>query len=66
MTAVYTAFLFAQAKARDLWQNPLLPPHLVVQAVLAGARWRCRSRVARPDAVGRWRGSSRPARRCTC
>ncbi len=37
MTAVYTAFLFAQAKARDLWQNPLLAPHLAVQAVLAGA-----------------------------
>ena len=37
MTAVYTAYLFAQAKARDLWQNPLLPPHLLVQAVLAGA-----------------------------
>jgi Ni/Fe-hydrogenase subunit HybB-like protein len=37
MTAVYTAYLFAQAKARDLWQNPLLPAHLVVQAVLAGA-----------------------------
>ncbi|MGI8574969.1 MAG: 4Fe-4S dicluster domain-containing protein [Egibacteraceae bacterium] len=37
MTAVYTAFLFAQAKARDLWQNPLLPPHLLIQAVLAGA-----------------------------
>lgn len=37
MTAVYTAFLFAQAKARDLWQNPLLPPHLAVQAGLAGA-----------------------------
>ena len=37
MTGVYTAFLFAQAKARDLWQNPLLPPHLAVQAVLAGA-----------------------------
>ena len=36
-TAVYTAYLFAQAKARDLWQNPLLPPHLSVQAVLAGA-----------------------------
>jgi Ni/Fe-hydrogenase subunit HybB-like protein len=34
---VYTAFLFAQAKARDLWQNPLLPPHLVVQAAQAGA-----------------------------
>ena len=36
MTAVYTAYLFAQAKARDLWQNPLLPPHFLVQAVLAG------------------------------
>lgn len=37
MTAVYTAFLFAQAKARDLWQSPLLPPHLAIQAALAGA-----------------------------
>ena len=35
--AVYTAYLFAQAKARDLWQSPLLPPHLAVQALLAGA-----------------------------
>jgi formate-dependent nitrite reductase membrane component NrfD len=37
MTAVYTGYLFAQAKARDLWQNPLLPPHLFVQCVLAGS-----------------------------
>jgi Ni/Fe-hydrogenase subunit HybB-like protein len=37
MTAIYTGFLFAQAKARDLWQSPLLPPHLVVQAVVVGA-----------------------------
>ena len=36
MTAVYTAFLFGQAKARDLWQNPLLPVHFLVQALLAG------------------------------
>ncbi len=36
-TAVYTGYLFAQAKARDLWQSPLLPPHLLVQAMLAGA-----------------------------
>ena len=36
-TACYTAYLFAQAKARDLWQSPLLAPHLAVQAVLAGA-----------------------------
>ena len=37
MTSIYTAFLFAQAKARDLWQSPLLPPHLAVQATMAGA-----------------------------
>ena len=37
LTAVYTAYLFAQAKARDMWQNPLLPPHLFVQALLLGA-----------------------------
>jgi formate-dependent nitrite reductase membrane component NrfD len=37
LTAVYTAYLFAQAKARDMWQNPLLPPHLFFQAVLAGS-----------------------------
>jgi Fe-S-cluster-containing dehydrogenase component/formate-dependent nitrite reductase membrane component NrfD len=36
LTAVYTAYLFAQAKARDLWQNPLLPPHLLIQSVLLG------------------------------
>ncbi len=36
-TAVYTAYLFAQARARDLWQNPLSPTHLLVQAVLAGS-----------------------------
>ena len=35
-TAIYTAWLFAQAKARDLWQNPLAPVHLVVQAGLLG------------------------------
>jgi formate-dependent nitrite reductase membrane component NrfD len=36
-TAAYTAYLFAQSKARDLWQNPLSPAHMVVQAVLLGA-----------------------------
>ena len=36
-TAVYTAFLFGQAKGRDLWQSPLLAPHLIVQALPAGA-----------------------------
>ncbi|MFM7718289.1 MAG: 4Fe-4S dicluster domain-containing protein [Actinomycetota bacterium] len=37
MTAIYTAFLFARSKARDLWQSPLLAPHIAVQAGLAGA-----------------------------
>lgn len=35
--AIYTAFLFAQAEGRDLWQSPLLPFHLVVQAFMAGS-----------------------------
>jgi len=37
LTASYTAFLFGQAKGRDLWQSPLLGPQLMVQALLAGA-----------------------------
>src|SRR5438105_6548439 len=37
LTAVYTAYLFAQAKARDLWQSSLLPPHLFVQAAILGS-----------------------------
>lgn len=35
-TAAYTAFLFAQAKARDFWQSPLLGVHMLIHAVLAG------------------------------
>ncbi len=37
LTAIYTAYLFAQAKARDMWQNPLLPPHLFFQSLLLGS-----------------------------
>jgi Ni/Fe-hydrogenase subunit HybB-like protein len=37
LTAIYTAYLFAQSKARDLWQNPLLPPQFVLHALLGGA-----------------------------
>jgi Fe-S-cluster-containing dehydrogenase component/formate-dependent nitrite reductase membrane component NrfD len=37
MAAVYTAYLFVQSKGRDLWQNPLLAPHMVVQSALAGS-----------------------------
>lgn len=35
--AGYTGFLFAQAEGRDLWQSPLLTPHLLVQAATAGS-----------------------------
>jgi Fe-S-cluster-containing dehydrogenase component/formate-dependent nitrite reductase membrane component NrfD len=35
-TAIYTAFLFAQAEGRDLWQSPLLPLHLLVQSTMMG------------------------------
>ncbi|TAM85885.1 MAG: 4Fe-4S dicluster domain-containing protein, partial [Candidimonas sp.] len=31
-TSIYTAWLFGASKARDLWQNPLLAPHLLAQA----------------------------------
>ena len=37
LTAIYTAFLFAQAEGRDLWQSPLLPFHLIIQAFMAGS-----------------------------
>jgi Fe-S-cluster-containing dehydrogenase component/formate-dependent nitrite reductase membrane component NrfD len=36
-SACYSAFLFAQAKGRDLWQSPLFLWHLLVQAMVAGS-----------------------------
>jgi Fe-S-cluster-containing dehydrogenase component/formate-dependent nitrite reductase membrane component NrfD len=35
--AGYTAFLFRQAKGRDLWQSPFFFWHLLVQAAIAGS-----------------------------
>ena len=37
LTAVYTAFLFAQAKGRDFWQSPVLGLHMLAHSVIAGA-----------------------------
>jgi formate-dependent nitrite reductase membrane component NrfD len=37
LVAVYTAFLFAQAKGRDFWQSPTLPLHMLIHSVMAGA-----------------------------
>jgi formate-dependent nitrite reductase membrane component NrfD len=36
LTAVYTAFLFAQAKGRDFWQSPMLGLHMIIHAIMAG------------------------------
>ncbi len=36
-TAGYSAFLFGQAEGRDFWQSPLLLPHLLLAALVAGS-----------------------------
>lgn len=57
--ATYTAFLFGQAEGRDLWQSPLLPVHLLVQAVVAGAAallWLQPFVGARPEVEWGFRG----------
>lgn len=36
VTAVYTAFLFAQAKGRDFWQSPTLALHMLLHALMTG------------------------------
>lgn len=36
ITAIYTAFLFAQAKGRDFWQSPTLAIHMLVHSFMAG------------------------------
>ncbi|MDX1477393.1 MAG: 4Fe-4S dicluster domain-containing protein [Saprospiraceae bacterium] len=36
LTAIYTAFLFAQARGRDFWQSPSLALHMLVHSVMAG------------------------------
>ncbi|MGB6386592.1 MAG: NrfD/PsrC family molybdoenzyme membrane anchor subunit, partial [Terriglobales bacterium] len=46
--AAYTAFLFGQCEGRDLWQTPLLPAHLIVQALLCGSA----VLALLPDALG--------------
>ncbi|MGH1436852.1 MAG: 4Fe-4S dicluster domain-containing protein [Lewinella sp.] len=37
VVAVYTAFLFGQAKGRDFWQSPTLAIHMLVHSFMAGA-----------------------------
>jgi Fe-S-cluster-containing dehydrogenase component/formate-dependent nitrite reductase membrane component NrfD len=37
MSAVYSAFLFKQARGRVFWHSPLAPLHLLVQGMVAGS-----------------------------
>ena len=37
LLAVYTAFLFGQAKGRDFWQSPTLALHMLLHSLMAGA-----------------------------
>ena len=37
LLAVYTAFLFGQAKGRDFWQSPLLLLHMLLHSVVGGS-----------------------------
>ncbi|MFV0387418.1 MAG: 4Fe-4S dicluster domain-containing protein [Pyrinomonadaceae bacterium] len=36
LAAVYTAFLFAQAKGRDFWQSPMLGLHMLLHSLMSG------------------------------
>lgn len=36
LSAVYTAFLFAQAKGRDFWQSPMLGLQMIIHSLMAG------------------------------
>ena len=60
-TAVYTAFLFGQAKARDMWQNPLLPVHFLVQAMVAGGGAMVLAAVAMEGSAGALAGAANGA-----
>ncbi len=37
LTAVYTAFLFAQARGREFWQSRTVPLHMVTHAIICGS-----------------------------
>ena len=37
LVAIYTAFLFAQAKGRDFWQSPMLALHMITHSLMAGS-----------------------------
>jgi Fe-S-cluster-containing dehydrogenase component/formate-dependent nitrite reductase membrane component NrfD len=53
--ACYSAFLFAQAKGRDLWQSSMFFFHLLLQALVAGvATVSLMALTVRPYAMPQW------------
>jgi Fe-S-cluster-containing dehydrogenase component/formate-dependent nitrite reductase membrane component NrfD len=50
-TAGYSAFLFGQAEGRDFWQSPLVLPHLIAAALVAGSAVLLLASFALPDAL---------------
>lgn len=37
LSAMYTSFLFAQARGRDYWQNPMLPVQMLLHSLMSGS-----------------------------
>src|SRR5262249_24427413 len=52
LAAVYTAFLFAQAKGRDFWQSPMLRLHMIIHSLMAGLAVFLIAGLFRPMNVG--------------
>jgi len=50
-TAGYSAFLFGQAEGRDFWQSPLVLPHLIVSAYVAGCAALMMASIAWPGTL---------------
>jgi Fe-S-cluster-containing dehydrogenase component/formate-dependent nitrite reductase membrane component NrfD len=56
-TAIYTAFLFGQAKGRDFWQSPVLALHMLIHAVMAGAAVLMLAGFIHPE-LSEWSGAA--------
>lgn len=51
ITAIYTAFLFAQAKGRDFWQSPTLAIHMLVHSFMAGGAALAMTSLVSPESA---------------
>jgi formate-dependent nitrite reductase membrane component NrfD len=62
-TAGYSALLFGQAEGRDFWQSPLVLPHLIVAALVAGSASLLVASLAWPGTLPVRDGAPHPALR---